>query len=158
MALIILYIATSKRILSLKDPSAKMSKSAMDANSRILLTDDTSTIRKKLRSAVTDSLPGITYEPENRPGTSNLLTILAGCIGEDVYSVAERYKAKGHGDLKNDVFEAVEETLKGPRAEFLRIRAESHFLQDVADRGQRKARELSNSTLSEVRRLVGLSS
>ena len=133
-----------------------MSKSAMDPNSRILLTDDTSAIRRKVRSAVTDSLPGITYDPVNRPGTSNLLTILAGCIDEDVESVAERFRTKGHGDLKNAVFEAVDETLKVPRSEFLRIRTEPQYLQEVARSGVERARVISQTTLIDIRRYVGL--
>ncbi|PAV23417.1 tryptophanyl-tRNA synthetase [Pyrrhoderma noxium] len=150
-------ITVSKRILSLKDASAKMSKSAVDPNSRILLTDSTSLIQKKIRSAVTDSITGITYDPINRPGTSNLLTILSGCIGEDIHLVAEQHKTKTHGELKKVVFEAVEETLKGPRAEFERLRMDQGYLEKLSKKGAEKARKLSSQTLKEVRRLVGLS-
>lgn len=133
-----------------------MSKSAVDENSRILLTDDSMTIRKKIRGAVTDSIPGITYDPIARPGTSNLLTLLAGCLNEDVVAVAERYRDKNHGTLKNDVFEAVEETVKVPRAEFLRLRTESAYLQSVAEDGTLRARSISSGTVHEVRNLLGL--
>ncbi|KAL5533490.1 MSW1 [Sanghuangporus sanghuang] len=146
----------AKRILSLKDPSAKMSKSARDESSRILLTDDTVTIRNKIRGAVTDSLSGVSYDPEARPGTSNLLTLLAGCLDEDVHAVAERYKDKGHGALKTDVTDVLEETLRGPRAEFFRLRADPGHLQALADKGAERAKEISQRTLAEVRRLVGL--
>ncbi|EJD06228.1 tryptophanyl-tRNA synthetase [Fomitiporia mediterranea MF3/22] len=149
-------INPSKRILSLKDPSAKMSKSAVDENSRILLTDDATIIHKKIRSAVTDSLPYISYDPEARPGTSNLLTLLAGCIDEDVHDVAERYRERNHGALKNDLSEALEETLKGPRTEFFRLRADPGHIQTIADSGAERAKKISGRTLSEVRRLVGL--
>lgn len=134
-----------------------MSKSAVDPNSRILLTDDTKTIEKKIRGAVTDSIAGINYDPDNRPGTSNLLTLLAGCLDEDVMGVAERYREKNHGALKNDVFEAIEETVKGPRAEFMRLRSDLGYLESIAKEGALKARELSSRTLSEVRKLLGLS-
>lgn len=156
-SLTIFDVAVSKRVLSLKDASAKMSKSAVDPNSRILLTDSTSLIQKKIRSAVTDSVTGITYDPVNRPGTSNLLTILSGCIGEDVHLVAEQHKTKTHGELKKVVFEAVEETLKGPRAEFERLRMDQGYLEKISKKGAEKARKLSSQTLKEVRRLVGLS-
>ncbi|OCB91092.1 hypothetical protein A7U60_g1657 [Sanghuangporus baumii] len=146
----------AKRILSLKDPSAKMSKSARDENSRILLTDDTITIRNKIRGAVTDSLSGVSYDTEARPGTSNLLTLLAGCLDEDVHAVAERYKDKGHGALKIDVTDVLEETLREPRAEFFRLRADPGHLQALADKGAERAKEISQRTLAEVRRLVGL--
>ena len=133
-----------------------MSKSAVDENSRILLTDDTATIRKKIRGAVTDSIPGITYDPISRPGTSNLITLLAGCLSEDVVAVAERYRDKNHGTLKNDVFEAVEETVKGPRTEFRLLRSDPKYLQTVAEEGALRARSISSKTIREVRNLLGL--
>jgi tryptophanyl-tRNA synthetase len=89
-----------------------MSKSAVDPNSRILLTDPYETIVKRIRSAVTDSISGITFDPVGRPGTSNLLTILSACTGEAPAVLAERYAGSNHGALKKDVAEAVEEALR----------------------------------------------
>ncbi|KAG6897876.1 hypothetical protein C0992_009674 [Termitomyces sp. T32_za158] len=146
----------SKRILSLRDPTSKMSKSSPDIPSRILLTDTAAQINSKIRSAVTDSIAGITYDPIARPGTSNLLTILAACIEEDVHSVAERYEGKRHSQLKADVADAVEEKLRGPRAEFQRIRHEITYLDDIAWSGAQKARERSEVTMRTVREMVGL--
>ncbi|KAF8130356.1 hypothetical protein EV363DRAFT_1263255 [Boletus edulis] len=149
--------APSKRVLSLKDPSSKMSKSSPDAASRILLTDTSSQIKAKIRGAVTDSIPGITYDPLSRPGTSNLLTILAACTDSDVVQVTKRYENKGHGHLKSDVTDAVEEVLKGPRTEFERIRHEKTFLEQIAQKGALQAMEYSAATIDQVRRRVGLS-
>ncbi|KAG6817044.1 hypothetical protein H0H87_000456 [Tephrocybe sp. NHM501043] len=146
----------SRRILSLRDPTSKMSKSSPDVNSRILLTDTTAQIKAKLRSAVTDSIAGITYDPMARPGTSNLLTILAACTDEDVELVAQRYIGKGHGHLKGDVAEAVEEMVKGPRAEFEKIRHETKYLDEVARSGAEKANERSEITMQAVRERLGL--
>ncbi|KAH7905478.1 hypothetical protein BJ138DRAFT_1175184 [Hygrophoropsis aurantiaca] len=157
-----LYVSTkcaqapSKRILSLKDPTSKMSKSSPDIQSRILLTDTAAHIKAKIRAAVTDSIQGITYDPVSRPGTSNLLTILAACSDSDVTEVARLYENKGHGHLKSDVADAVEELLKGPRAEFERIRHETQYLADVAARGAERARLRSEETLGEVRKRIGL--
>jgi tryptophanyl-tRNA synthetase len=134
-----------------------MSKSSPDIQSRILLTDTASQISSKIRAAVTDSVPGITYDPIHRPGTSNLLTILAACTHEDVVDVANRYEGKGHGVLKTDVAEAVEELIKGPRTEFERLKHEHAYLTWVADEGAQKARNRAASTLREVREKVGLS-
>ncbi|TDL18512.1 tryptophanyl-tRNA synthetase [Rickenella mellea] len=150
-------ITPSKRILSLKDPTSKMSKSAVDVQSRILLTDEYPQIRSKIRAAVTDSIAGITYDPAGRPGTSNLLTILAGCTDTNVSDVAKRYETKGHGQLKADVVEAVEELLKAPRTEFNKLRGETKYLASVSESGLGKARSISQRTLAEVRRLIGLS-
>jgi tryptophanyl-tRNA synthetase len=133
-----------------------MSKSAVDPNSRILLTDPYETIVKRIRSAVTDSIFGITLDPVARPGTSNLLTILSACTGEAPAVLAERYTESNHGALKKDVAEAVEEALRRPRAEFTRLREDKTFLARVARDGAEKAQELSDETMREVRRRVGL--
>lgn len=133
-----------------------MSKSAPDIQSRILLTDTPAEIKSKIRGAVTDSIQGITYDPVNRPGTANLLTILAACSEEDVESVASRYESKGHGALKADVTEAVIELLREPQAEFERLCEERVYLVQVADEGARKAKELSNETMRHVRERLGL--
>ncbi|KAG6916902.1 hypothetical protein DXG01_004735 [Tephrocybe rancida] len=146
----------SQRILSLRDPTSKMSKSSPDVQSRILLTDTAAQIKAKLRSAVTDSTAGITYDPIMRPGTSNLLTILAACADEDVHLVAQRYEGKGHGHLKGDVADAVEEMIKGPRAQFERIRHETAYLDEVARSGAEKANKLSVATMKIVRERLGL--
>ncbi|KAJ3569988.1 hypothetical protein NP233_g4696 [Leucocoprinus birnbaumii] len=146
----------TRRILSLKDPTAKMSKSAPDVRSRILLTDTPSQIQTKIRGAVTDTILGVTYDPNKRPGAANLLNILAACTNEDVGVVAARYESKGHKELKNDVAEAVIELLRNPQEEFARIREERVYLVQVADDGARKAKELSNETMRHVRDRLGL--
>ena len=133
-----------------------MSKSASDVQSRILLTDTTAQIKSKIRGAVTDSLVGVTYDPIGRPGAANLLTILAACTNEEPHEVAERYLNKGHGDLKADVVDAVEELLRGPRAEFEKLKGETGYLSEVARSGAARARERSEVTMQEVRRRVGL--
>ncbi|RDB19322.1 Tryptophan--tRNA ligase, mitochondrial [Hypsizygus marmoreus] len=147
---------TSRRILSLKDPSSKMSKSSPDLQSRILLTDTGAQIQSKIRAAVTDSIAGISYDPIARPGTSNLLTILAACTDEDVADVAKRYEGKGHGHLKADVAAAVEEMIKGPRAEFEKLRHETAYLDQVAKDGAERAMERSDRTMKVVRERLGL--
>jgi tryptophanyl-tRNA synthetase len=84
-----------------------MSKSSPDPSTRIQLTDTFPEISRKIRSAVTDSIQGITYDPVNRRGTSNLLSILSACIDEPVETIVKRYEGKGHGDLKKEVSEAL---------------------------------------------------
>ncbi|EGN96406.1 hypothetical protein SERLA73DRAFT_186141 [Serpula lacrymans var. lacrymans S7.3] len=150
-------ITPSKRVLSLKDPTSKMSKSSPDIQSRILLTDTGAQIRAKIRGAVTDSIQGVTYDPVNRPGTSNLLTILAACTDREVLDVAKTYQHKGHGQLKTDVADAVEELFKHPRSEFEKIRGEASYLLKIAKDGAERAMTRSERTLLEVRSRIGLS-
>jgi tryptophanyl-tRNA synthetase len=131
-----------------------MSKSAPDPASRILLTDSYDQIRKKLRGAVTDNDPAISYDPINRPGTSNLLTILGACTGQDARSCVP--PESGHGKLKERVAEAIEAKIGGPRQEYMRLREDPGYLEEVAKSGAAKARELSNQTLHQVRKMIGL--
>ena len=133
-----------------------MSKSAPDSASRILLTDDASQIAAKIRVAVTDSISGITYDPVDRAGTANLLTILGACTNEKPEDVALRYAGKNHGHLKKDLVEAIEETLKGPRAEFERLRKDEAYLKAIAKDGAEKAGEYSGRTMKRVREAIGL--
>ena len=149
-------LAPTRRVLSLKDPTSKMSKSAPDVSSRILLTDTEKEIRTKIRGAVTDSIKEITYDPENRPGTSNLLSILSACVNEDPTSLAERYKDTGHGRLKADVADAVDQLLEGPRTEFERLRGEDTYLSGVARQGAEEAITCSAITMQGIRKAVGL--
>jgi len=133
-----------------------MSKSAPDVRSRILFTDTPSQIQAKIRGAVTDSTSSITYDPVNRPGTTNLLNILAACLHKRVEDVAHDYKNSGFKGLKEDVADSVVEFLRIPQEEFSRLRGEQVYLVQVADEGSRRAKELSNETMRHVRDRLGL--
>ncbi|RXW20248.1 hypothetical protein EST38_g5596 [Candolleomyces aberdarensis] len=150
------FEAPSKRILSLRDPSSKMSKSSPDLQSRILLTDSPSQITSKLRSAVTDSIQGVTYDPVNRPGVSNLLTILGACMEKTPSDLAEEYANKSNAELKALVIDAVQELFKDPRTEFERLRDERAYLTEVAKDGAERAKAISQETIRNVRSFVGL--
>jgi tryptophanyl-tRNA synthetase len=143
-------------VLSLRDPRAKMSKSAADPASRILLTDAPGTIVKKIKSAVTDSDAHIAYDPAGRPGTANLLAILAAAEDTAPEAVAARYAGTGHGKLKTDVADAVVGMLDGSRREYERLKGEEAHLRSVEEEGAKRARERSRVVLEEVRRRVGL--
>ena len=100
--------ATAK-IYDLQDPTAKMSKSAATDAGLISLLDDPAMTAKKIRSAVTDSEREIRYDPEAKPGVSNLLTIQSAVTGTDVDKLVEGYAGRGYGDLKKDTADAVVE-------------------------------------------------
>jgi tryptophanyl-tRNA synthetase len=135
-----------------------MSKSAPDPRSRVLLTDSSAEIARKLKSAATDSEASISFDPSARPGTSNLLSILAACEGGEAspQQIAERYTSKGHAALKQDVADAVVALLEGPRREFERIKNEAGYVEQVQREGAARARELSSKTLALVRERLGL--
>ena len=133
-----------------------MSKSSPDAQSRILLTDDFTAIRSKVRSAVTDSQLEITFDPVNRPGVSNIITILATCTNKDPEEVAKLYSGTGHAQLKGDTAEAIEALMRRPREEFKRLKLEQGYLEEIAKDGARRAREISEVTMTLVRSQIGL--
>jgi tryptophanyl-tRNA synthetase len=150
------FLAPSRRVLSLRDPSSKMSKSSPDVQSRILLTDGFAQIKSKIRSAVTDSQRGIAFDPVNRPGISNIITILSTCTNRSPEDVAGLYAHKGHAQLKEDTAEAIEATLRQSREEFERLKSETGFLEEIAKDGARRAREISEVTMALVRSQIGL--
>ena len=134
-----------------------MSKSAPNAASKILLTDSATEIHSKIKTALTDSLPGISYDPTHRPGISGLLEIYSGYSGEDVQSIAARFNSADRGirEFKESCAEVVSESLKGSREEYVRIRAEDGYLQEREREGRRKASEVAQGVMHEVRALVG---
>ncbi|GJJ13494.1 hypothetical protein Clacol_007748 [Clathrus columnatus] len=148
------------RILSFRDPTQKMSKSSPNASSRITLVDSPEVIRKIIRSAVTDSTSGITYDPLNRPGISNLLTILGSFrslrSSEELSSLASEYTGKGTANLKEDVADAIVEGWRRPRSEFERLREDKDYLVTVLEEGRQRAESISRKTLNQVKSLIGL--
>ena len=143
-----------------------MSKSSPDPRSRILLTDSYETIRKKIAGAVTDSIREV-YWDEERRGVCNLITILAGCSSASVNlspkddtkrleEAVERCKGLDHAGLKSLVIEAVEERLKGSRAEYARIRSDTGYLESILKEGAMNARSVAGETLGSVKRGLGL--
>lgn len=151
--------APAKRVMSLSDPLQKMSKSALDPRSRILLTDSTSEVQQKIKKAVTDSINGITYDPGSRPGVSNLVEIYAHMQGrEDFEQVANEFEGLTMKDFKERVAECVNENLEGVRKGYTQISEEEgdKFLEKVIREGSQKAAENAEETMVKVKRALGL--
>lgn len=150
--------APQARVLSLRDPTNKMSKSHPDSRTRILLTDPPSLMRDKVRTAVTDSEPTISYDPVKRPGVSNLLGILAGLSSNSttMEDLVSSFEGKNIKDLKDAVGDKVEEVLVPFQREFQRVRAEQGYLEQMEEEGRMKARARAERTMQEVRNVVGL--
>lgn len=151
-------LTPSKKIAALRNPLKKMSKSDPDQLSSIYLTDDAATIARKLKKAVTDSVQGpVTYDPENRPGVSNLVNIIAGLSGESVEdTVAGLAWVQNHKQLKDHVTELVVAEFSDKRLVYEDLMANKPFLERVCDEGRDRAREIALKNLLEVKRLVGL--
>jgi tryptophanyl-tRNA synthetase len=141
--------ATAK-IYDLQDPSAKMSKSAATDAGLISLLDDPKVTAKKIRSAVTDSEREIRFDPEAKPGVSNLLTIQAAVTGTDVDKLVEGYAGRGYGDLKTETAEAVVEFVTPIKARVDEMLADPFELETVLAAGARRANEVSAQTLQRV--------
>ena len=142
------------RVMSLNDPTSKMSKSDPNLKSRVLVLDGPEVIRKKLRSAVTDSDPDVRYDWTAKPGVSNLLEIFSACTGRTIDDLESEYQSSGYGVFKDAVADAV-------IAELAPVR-EAYDALDDADvaalmaEGAAKARELAEGYQAEVRRVTGL--
>lgn len=145
---------TSARVMSLVDPTKKMSKSEENQKSRILIIDSPDDIRKKIKSAVTDSDPDVRHDWDAKPGVSNLLEIMADCTGRTIDDLVAEFGSGGYGRFKEAVAEAVVTELAPVRARYRDLE-----LADVArlmQRGALDARTQAEGYQQEVRRAIGL--
>jgi len=147
---------SSRRIKSLRDPAVKMSKSDPDRRSAILLTDSADLVQEKVRKAVTDMIPSISYDPLLRPGVSNLVDIASAFMGRTVDEVCRDCRCLDTVGFKNHVSDLVIERLRPIREEIGRLLGDRSYLSSVIVEGSEKATELAESTYREVKRRVGL--
>ena len=145
------------RIMSLQDPTKKMSKSDDNANNFIGLLEEPKKIAKKIKRAVTDSdeQARIYFNPEEKPGVSNLLTLLSGATGRSIDDLVPEYEGKLYGHLKGDVADAVVAFLEPMQARFHEIRSDEAMMDAVLAKGAIKAREVAADTVRRVYDAVG---
>jgi len=141
------------RIMSLSDPSKKMSKSDDDPNGCVMLMDDAETIQRKFKRAVTDSGTEIRFDPE-RPAITNLLEIFHLITGHSTEQVEERFAGKGYAQLKGDLAEVTVEFLRPIQQNLREISDER--LDEILTLGRDKARDIAKATLNEVFARTGL--
>ncbi len=142
-----------KRIMSLSDPTVKMSKS--DPKGDIFLKDEPAVIRKKIMSAVTDMGCEVKYDEENKPGISNLIQIYC-CMKDITIEEAEkRFEGYRYGDFKKAVADAVIEELEPFQARYKEIIANKSYVEALKE-GAEKASKIANQTLKRVQKAVGL--
>ncbi|MFG6149461.1 tryptophan--tRNA ligase [Halobacillus sp. B23F22_1] len=143
------------RIMSLQEPTKKMSKSDANQKAFISMLDDEKQITKKIKSAVTDSEGIVKYDKENKPGVSNLLTIESVCSGETIADLEQKYEGKGYGDFKAGVAEAVIQVLK-PIQERYNELIQSEELDQILDQGAEEASFKADKMLAKAKKAMGL--
>lgn len=143
------------RVMSLVDPTRKMSKSD-EPNSYIAILDKPEEIRRKFRRAVTDSDGEIRVDRENKPGVTNLLDILSAVTGEGAQQIADRLSGKGYGALKDEVAEAVIAELAPVQARYSEILADKAYLESVMQSGAERASRIAAKTMRKVHKKLGL--
>ncbi|CAI5719951.1 unnamed protein product [Hyaloperonospora brassicae] len=144
------------RIMSLRDPTVKMSKSDASAMSRIELTDSADTIRKKLRKATTDAVRGIYYDRRERPGVSNLLDIASAVTEQSVAQLETQYADYGTGAFKDCVADAVIAKICPIGERIKQYEANLDYLDQVLADGAAQASEMAAVTMKEVKEVMGL--
>ncbi len=148
------YGKVGARIMSLQDPSKKMSKSDENPNASIYLLDEPDVILRKCKRAVTDSEGQILYRDE-QPGVKNLIDIYSACTGRTPKETVKEFDGKGYGDFKTAVGEAVVSVLKPLQDEVARLEKEKGYLDGIIKANAEKAGYFANKTLWKVQKKVG---
>ncbi len=145
------------RVMSLLEPTRKMSKSDDNRNNVIGLLEDPKSVVKKLKRAVTDSEepPVVRYDVVNKPGVSNLLDIMAGVTGRTIPELEQHFEGKMYGHLKGEVADAVSGMLTELQERYNRYRNDEAFLHQIMKDGAEKARSHASATLKKVYEVIG---
>lgn len=151
-----LIVKEGAKIMSLQDPSKKMSKSDPLEKASIYLDDSEAVIRKKIASAVTDSDEIIKYDEVNKPGISNLLNILSCCTNKSISDLENEFEGVGYGEFKKAVADAIIALLMPIQEKYEKILADKDYLNKVLDDGAQKASYFARKTLSKVKRKMGV--
>ena len=149
------FLKEGARIMALDDPTSKMSKSAENVHSRISLLDEDNKIKKSIMRATTDSDGEIRFDPEAKPGVSNLLTIYSAFSGKSIEEIVAGYAGRGYGDLKKDLVEITQEALRPIKERFQEIR-ETEELKDILRDGAQRANAIAERTMKRVKGNFGL--
>jgi tryptophanyl-tRNA synthetase len=144
------YPEIGGRIMDLQEPTNKMSTTMSSEQGAVYVGDAPDVIRKKFKTAVTDSEREIRYDPEHKPGVSNLLEIMSVATGESIETLEQRFQGAGYGDLKEAVGESVVELLTPIRERFEALRKDERELQRLLAVGADKARRAAEPTLELI--------
>jgi tryptophanyl-tRNA synthetase len=143
------------RIMDLQEPTKKMSTTGGTPQGTVLVLDPPDVVRQKFKSAVTDSGREVRYEPDAKPGVSNLIEILSVATGTPIPEIESQYDGQGYGTLKGDVAEAVVELFAPVQAQYVELRADEPELRRRLAVGAEKARETAAPTLAAMYERMG---
>lgn len=143
------------RVMSLQDPTKKMSKSDEDSNAYISIIDDPDTIVRKFKRAVTDSDTAVYYNSETKPGISNLMAIYSAITGLSHEQIENEFAGKGYGEFKLKVAEAVVEELRPIQQKFKELSADKAYIDSIIKKNAETANYLATKTLRKVQKKVG---
>ncbi len=143
------------RVMSLQDPTAKMSKSDENTNAKIMLLDDPDIIIKKFKRAVTDS-ESVIRASEDKPGVTNLMSIYSACTGKTFEEIEREFDGRGYGDFKTAVGETVRDMLRPIQERYAVYLSDKEQLNGILKSGAEKASYLASKTLAKARRKIGL--
>lgn len=143
------------KIYDLQNPTAKMSKSATEPKGTVNLLDEDSAIEKKIKSAVTDTDGEIRFDPDKKPGVSNLLGIFAAVTDRDLESIVNEFSGSGYGQLKQALADAVISSIGPIREKTNELMADPTHLDKLLQLGAEKAKDTANKTLASVQDALG---
>lgn len=143
------------RVMSLQDPTKKMSKSDENENGFISMLDEPKVIEKKIKRAQTDSEASVHYDKDNKPGVANLMSIYSACTGKSLDEIENLYQGKGYGDFKKDLAQIVVETIKPIQERYNQL-INSDELDEVLNAGAKKANKVASAMLEQVEKAIGL--
>ena len=143
------------RIMSLTTPTSKMSKSDKDPNGCVYMLEKPEDILRKFKKAVTDSDACVRFDPESKPGVSNLMQIYSVATGRDFAAIEREFEGQGYGSFKQAVGESVVELLRPIREETDRLLADKAYLESVYRAGAEQASYVANKTLFKVYKKIG---
>ncbi len=151
-----IIVKTGAKIMSLQDPTKKMSKSDPVEKASIFLDDPENIIRKKISSAVTDSDGIIKFDPINKPGLSNLLTIMSCCSNKTIDELVKEYEGKGYGEFKSAVADSIVKAITPIQEKYHEFLNNKELLDKILDDGAEKASYFARKTLSKMKRKMGI--
>ena len=144
------------RIMGLQDPTSKMSKSCENPNDSIFLIDTPELIVKKIKKAVTDSEGVVRFDIENKPGISNLMEIYSILENKSLEDIEKEFEGQNYGVFKQKVADSIIKALESFHKKYNELMENPKYLEEICEKGAKKAKEIASKTLKEVYHKIGI--